>query len=93
MKRASLLGRAPVIHDLTVALTVWGFLDAEAPKELVDQRKRLFEEVSHPHHYSGLRRIVDLVPGKALRLTPEYAAQVHATDWRELLGDIASVTH
>ena len=51
-----------MIHDLTVALTVWGFLDEEPAKELVDLRKRLFEEVSHPHHYAELRRIVDLVP-------------------------------
>ncbi len=62
LKRASLFGRAPVIHDLTVALTVWGFLDEEPPKELVDLRKHLFEEVWHPHHYAELRRIVDLVP-------------------------------
>ena len=55
-------GRAPVIHDLTVALTVWGFLDDEPAKELVDLRKRLFEEVWHPHHYAELRRLVDLVP-------------------------------
>ena len=27
LKRASLFGRAPVVHDLTVAFTLWGFLD------------------------------------------------------------------
>lgn len=87
LKRASLFGRAPVIHDLKVALTVWGFL-GDAPKELVDARKHLFEEVWHPHHYADLRRIVDLTPAATLRLTPEYAAERHAADWRELLGEL-----
>jgi hypothetical protein len=92
LKRASLFGRAPVIHDLTVALTVWGFL-GEAPKELVEARRHLFEEVSHPHHYAELRRIVDLVPAATLRLTPEYAAERHGADWRELLGDVSAAAH
>ena len=69
LKRASLLGRAPVVHDLTVALTIWGFLD-EAPEDLVALRKSLFEDVRHPHHYAEQRRIVDLVPADTLRQTP-----------------------
>ena len=28
LRRASLYGRAPVIHDLTIAFTMWGFFDA-----------------------------------------------------------------
>ncbi len=87
LKRASLYGRAPVVHDLTVALTAWGFLD-EAPAELVERRRRLFEEVSHPHHYVGARRIVDLVPDATLRLTPGQVSQAHRADWRSLLGDL-----
>src|SRR4051794_35215295 len=92
LKRASIFGRAPVIHDLTVALTIWGFL-GDAPKELVDLRKGLFEEVAHPHHYAELRRIVDLVPVRTLRLTPEYLASVHRSDWRSLLGELPAATH
>jgi len=91
LKRASLFGRAPVVHDLTVALTVWGFLDEKPAKDLVDLRKGLFEEVSHPHHYRELRRIVDLVPGATLRLIPAYLADAHRTDWRGLLGDVSPV--
>src|SRR3954468_20380236 len=30
LKRASLLGRAPVIYDMTAAYTVWGFLSEKA---------------------------------------------------------------
>jgi hypothetical protein len=90
LKRASLFGRAPVIHDLTVALTVWGFLDQEPAKELVELRKHLFEEVAHPHHYAELRRVVDLVPAATLKLVPAYVADQHRTDWRGLLGELPS---
>ena len=81
LKRASLFSRAPVIYDLTVAFTVWGFL-TEAPPELVTLRKPLFEEAAALHHYSELRRIVDLVPVAVLRLTPDQVTQQAQADWR-----------
>jgi hypothetical protein len=87
LKRASLFGRAPVVHDLTVALTVWGFL-GEAPKELVEVRKRLFEEIAHPHHYPEQRLVADLVPESTLRKTPAQVAEAHRADWRSLLGEL-----
>lgn len=87
LKRASLYGRAPVVHDLTIALTLWGFL-GDAPEDLIDVRRALFEEVSHPHHYPGLRRIVDVVPEAALRMTPAEVTQAHRADWRSLLGEL-----
>ena len=48
LRRASIFGRAPVIHDFTIAFTVWGFLDADPPgraasscaSERVRQRRR-----------------------------------------------------
>jgi hypothetical protein len=92
LKRASLFGRAPVVHDLTAALTIWGFL-GEAPAELVELRRHLFEEVWHPHHYADLRRIVDLVPDEALRRTPAQVAEAHASSWRSLLGDLPAASH
>lgn len=85
LKRAALFGRAPVIHDLRIALTIWGFL-GEAPSELVELRKPLFEEVAHPHHYPEQRRIVDLVPDEVLRLSPDEVAERHRRDWRSLLA-------
>lgn len=94
LKRASLFGRAPVIHDLTVALTVWGFLDPSPPADLVELRRRLFEEVSHPHHYAELRHIVDLVPESTLRMAPAEVNVAHRGDWRALLerGSLDPVT-
>jgi hypothetical protein len=84
LKRASLFGRAPVVHDLTVALTVWGFLGDAAP-DLINFRQPLFEEVANPHHYPEQRRIVDLVPDEVLRRSPQEVADAHRSDWRSLL--------
>jgi hypothetical protein len=85
LKRASLFGRAPVIHDLTIALTLWGFL-GEAPADLARLRRKLFEEVAHPHHYSEQRRIADLVPEATLRQTPQQVTEAYRADWRSLLA-------
>lgn len=86
LKRASLFSRAPVIHDLRVAATVWGLLDPSAPAELVAARRRCFTGVRHTaHHYPELRALVDAVPAETLRLTPAQAAEAHARDWRALL--------
>jgi hypothetical protein len=85
LKRASLLGRAPAMPDLTVAFTVWGFL-REAPPELVELRRPLFAGVANPHHYAEQRRVVDVVPEETLRKTPQDAAEAHQRDWRSLLS-------
>jgi len=86
LKRASLFGRAPVVHDLRVAYLVWGFLDASAPAELVAERRRRFEGVHlTAHHYPELRAVADAVPEATLRLTPEQVAQQSAAAWRNLL--------
>jgi hypothetical protein len=89
LKRASLFGRAPVVHDLTVGLTIWGFL-GDAPADLVAMRKPLFEEVAHPHHYAEQRRIADLVPDDVLRQTPAQVAEAHRRDWRSLITAVSA---
>jgi hypothetical protein len=85
LKRASLFGRAPVLHDMTVALTVWGFL-GDAPPALIAFRQPLFAEIANPHHYAEQRRVVDLVPDDVLRRTTEQIAADHRADWRSLLS-------
>ena len=59
LKRASLFGRAPVVHDLTVAFTVWGFLDERRRRSWSTLRRPLFAEVAPPDHYVEQRAIVD----------------------------------
>ena len=81
MRRSAHFGRAPVIHDLTLAFTLWGFLDG-APADLAVTREPLFRAASH--HYQVQRTIADCVPVTTLRLTPEQVAE-RLVDWRKLL--------
>jgi hypothetical protein len=81
LKRASLLGRAPVIHDLKVALTIWGFFDTEPPADLIALRRDLFEEVSRPAHYSQARRLVDAVPDDNLLRSPAAVEAAYRERW------------
>ena len=85
MKRSGLFGRAPVIHDVTAGLTVWGFLDPDPPTALVALRREWFDEVHLSIHYSERRRIVDAVPAAVLRLPHTAIAERHQLDWRACL--------
>ncbi len=89
MRRSSLFGRAPVIHDLTIAFTVFGFLDKNAPDELVAMRRKLFEGVHIPVHYVEMRTLVDSVDEDALRMTPQRVTAAYQTDWRPQLNTSA----
>ena len=97
LKRASLFGRAPIVHDLTVAFTVWGYLDAGPPADLVEVRRAMFAEARNPHHYEAQRVIVDAVPETTLRRHHSTFDDAHRTDWRDLLDveaarlDVAAV--
>lgn len=82
MKRAAMFGRAPVIHDLTYALTIFGFL-GEADDDLVAFRRPLFAEVAHTHHYAGRRRIADMVDADVLRRPLD---RIRSAGWRRTLG-------
>lgn len=87
LRRASLFSRAPVVHDVTLAFTIWGFFDEDPPDDLVGRRPMLFEGVGNVnHHYAEGRVIADLVPEATLRLTPEQAAEAYPARWRELTG-------
>jgi hypothetical protein len=81
MRRSALFGRAPVIHDLTLAFTLWGFLEG-APADLVTARSPLFRSASH--HYRVQRAIADCVLESTLRLTPEQVGE-RLAGWRDLL--------
>jgi hypothetical protein len=85
LKRSSLLGRAPVIHDLTIAFRIWGFLDENAPPELVDMRRRAFDELSLPLHYAEQRRLVASVSEDVLRQSPAEVEAAYTRDWRSQL--------
>lgn len=87
LRRASLFSRAPVVHDLTIAFTIWGWFDPDPPADLIGRRPQLFEGVGDVgHHYAEGRKIADLVPESTLRMTPEQARDAYPARWRELTG-------
>ncbi|HEX6312890.1 MAG TPA: hypothetical protein VF152_14850 [Acidimicrobiia bacterium] len=71
MRRAASFGRAPVMTDVDVALTLLGY-QGDAPADFVEWRTR----VVHGAHrgYEVRRRIVDAVPLDVLRLPPDRVA-------------------
>jgi hypothetical protein len=87
LRRASIFSRAPVVHDLNIAFTIWGFFDENPPADLLERRAELFEGVGDVHHhYAEGRLIADLVPESTLRMTPDQAASASPASWRELTG-------
>ena len=87
LKRASLYGRAPVVHDLTIALTIWGFL-GEAPDDLVQLRKPPLRRGVAP---APLRRAASARrPRSGGQPAPHPGPghrRAHRADWRSLLGE------
>lgn len=87
LRRASLFSRAPVVYDVTIAFTIWGFLDEHPPPELVETRRPLFEGVGNlNHHYTEARIIADMVPESTLRKTPDEVRSAYPSAWRQLTG-------
>ena len=86
LRRASMFSRAPVVHDLTIAFTIWGFLDANPAAELVAARRERFAGLGHPGHYTETRAIVDMVPAETLRMTPQQVAAAYPGGWQALVG-------
>ena len=85
MRRASMFGRAPVMHDLRVALELFGFLD-DADADLVAWRRDRFAGSAGHHGYHVKLRLAALVPAETLRLTPAVVARARAENWQAPLG-------
>ena len=87
LRRASLFGRAPVTHDLRLALELFGFLGAcDAGGGLAAWRGGQFAGAAGHHGYLSRRRLAELVPDQTLRATPSAVAAARAADWRRPLG-------
>ena len=85
LRRASLFGRAPVVHDLRLALELFGFL-GDADAELLAWRRSRFAGAAGHHGYDVRLRLADLVPEATLRATPESVSAARAQHWRTPLG-------
>jgi hypothetical protein len=87
MRRASLYGRAPIMPDVRLAITIWGFFDPDPPGDLVGVRLPAFEGVADTlHHYDERRALVDSVPEATLRQALDQVRAAYPQDWRGLLG-------
>jgi hypothetical protein len=87
LRRASRFGRAPVIHDVTFALTIWGWLLETPPAALVERRKELFGGLGHPaHSYYEARELVDLVPETTFTLSNDTLASQMPMSWKAFTG-------
>ncbi len=87
LRRASIYGRGPVVHDVKLALAIWAWLDTNPPAELAARRRELFEGVGNViHHYAEARDVADLVPESTLVLDPESVSKRMPNDWRALTG-------
>ena len=80
-RRASSFGRAPVIHDMEWAFSLWGYL-GEAPDDLIEWRTQRFRGAAE--HYWDQREIVDSVRPESLRLTPAQVRE-RLSLWKEML--------
>ena len=85
LKRASSFGRAPVIHDVEAALSVFGYLDDQVPDERAAVRRALFAGAAEPHHEATRRAISDLVPAAVLARPLAVLTAAGRSDWRTLL--------
>jgi hypothetical protein len=85
LKRAARFGRSPVIYDLELAFSLFGFLGDAVPADLVEFRRSYFDAASHD--YWDQREIADLVPDSTLALSPaDVRSRVAGGDWRSLLA-------
>jgi hypothetical protein len=80
MRRASMAGRAPVMTDLEVGLTLFGYLGGATPEMVAWRRLAL---AGAAHDYPRLRVLVDAVPAAGLRRTPAEVAD-SLPRWREI---------
>jgi hypothetical protein len=87
LRRASHYGRAPVIHDLDMALTIWGYFLEQPPVELVAVRAQLFAGVANVvHHYVEARHLVDMVPQSTIIMPLDTIRRATPISWRALTG-------
>lgn len=92
LRRASQFGRAPVMADLMIALTIWGWLLDNPPTDLVSHRRKLFAGLANTaHHYAESRVIADMVPDTTFRIPLEKLSSSMPMSWRALTGAIKTI--
>ena len=89
LRRAAQFGRAPVMADILIALTIWGWLLDNPPLDIVSIRQKLFAGLGNTvHHYAESRVIADMVPETTFRISLEKLTASMPMSWRALTGAI-----
>jgi hypothetical protein len=87
LRRASRYGRAPVMHDIRFALTLWGWTLESPSADLVVRRREAFVGCgSVLHGYTDARDLADMVPETTRSMTPEQLESSMPGSWRALTG-------
>lgn len=85
MRRGSLIGRAPVMEDLDIAFTIWGFCDEQPDPTLLERRREMFEGAGGHHGYDIIKAIVAAVPDSTLAKSLDEVKDAHRANWSSLL--------
>ena len=85
LRRASMLGRAPVSHDVGLALRLFGFL-GEAVPELAALRRERFAGAAGHHGYDRRLRLAASIPEETLRRPASAVTDASSDNWRNALG-------
>lgn len=87
MKRAASYGRAPVMTDIDVAMTLLGY-KGDAPADFAEWRAHA--DHGARHHYDVRRALVDAAPLDIIRLRPDQLGG-HADEFRQQLKTAAPI--
>jgi len=82
MRRAGVFGRGPMLVDVELGLSLFGWL-GDAPAELVEWRRLAVARIGHD--YPRRIALVEGIPEDVIRSTPD-DVRGRLGDWRRLLG-------
>lgn len=85
MRRASLFSRGPILADVEIGCTVWGFFDAQPSSDLVKTRRDYFESASGHYFHRLIREIAAAVPDEVLAKSPTEIAAAQKANWSSVL--------
>ncbi|HEV3364844.1 MAG TPA: hypothetical protein VG795_12045 [Acidimicrobiia bacterium] len=82
MRRGGVFGRAPVLTDVELGFTLFGWL-GDPPADLVEWRRKAVAGVAH--NYPRRVRLVEAIPEWVIRQRPDQIRD-RMVDWKHLLG-------
>ncbi len=81
LRRASILGRAPVSEDLEVSFKMFGYLYKNPPLSLIDFRKDLMAMIGNAEH-EAKAKLFELVSEDVLVQSSDEITELQRSDWK-----------